>query len=365
MRKFTLFLFTALITASAFAQNVGINSDGAAPHPSAQLDVSSTTKGFLPPRMTESQRGLIDSPAAGLLVYQTDGATGYYFFNGTVWVSLSPEAINLALSAKVDKEADKQLSSNDFTDADKTKLDALTLGGETNVQADWAITDNTSDAYILNKPELGTAAELNSGTNAGEVLTFTTNGTLPALDGSQLTNLNLNPALTVGDIKYGYQTTDHNGWFLLNGRNKASLNLTPAQLTNWNALFSTATSLPSANGRYLAYSTADGALYGSNAFNLSVGNLPTNTFTAYTDYTNGGTIAQGGYGLIRRTVTTNTSTIAGGVTDAGGSGNEPDLFSTPQDHYHSISFRLNTGSQNSIDNRPASLNVRVFVYLGQ
>ncbi len=53
---------------AAQAQALGI---GTAPAPSAMLDVSSTTKGLLPPRMTTAQRDAIASPAAGLLVYNT------------------------------------------------------------------------------------------------------------------------------------------------------------------------------------------------------------------------------------------------------------------------------------------------------
>jgi hypothetical protein len=44
---------------------------GTAPVASAQLEVTSTTKGFLPPRMTTTQRDAISSPAAGLVIYNT------------------------------------------------------------------------------------------------------------------------------------------------------------------------------------------------------------------------------------------------------------------------------------------------------
>lgn len=65
-----------------FAQGgVAINTDNSNPDPSAALDVKSTTQGMLIPRMTAAQRGLIASPAQGLLVYQTDGTQGFYFFN--------------------------------------------------------------------------------------------------------------------------------------------------------------------------------------------------------------------------------------------------------------------------------------------
>jgi len=86
MKKPTL-LFTILLTLNTiiFAQGVGINTSGAAADASAMLDVSSTTKGFLPPRMTEVQRTAIVSPATGLLVFQTDGTSGLYYYNGSTW----------------------------------------------------------------------------------------------------------------------------------------------------------------------------------------------------------------------------------------------------------------------------------------
>jgi len=54
---------------------------------SSILDIQSTTKGFLPPRMTTTQRNAIASPAAGLIVYDTT-LNLPHFFNGTIWVSL-------------------------------------------------------------------------------------------------------------------------------------------------------------------------------------------------------------------------------------------------------------------------------------
>ena len=84
-------LFTTL-AGIANAQSVGINSDGSAPASSAMLDVSSTAKGFLAPRMTAAQKAAITSPATGLLVYQTDAPAGYYYNSGTpaspAWIQL-------------------------------------------------------------------------------------------------------------------------------------------------------------------------------------------------------------------------------------------------------------------------------------
>ncbi|MDD2963976.1 MAG: tail fiber domain-containing protein [Bacteroidales bacterium] len=81
-----ILVLLCLISTSSFAQSVGINSDGSAPDGSAMLDVKSTNKGFLAPRV--SSTGDVASPATGLLVYQTGGTPGYYYYNGSSWVQL-------------------------------------------------------------------------------------------------------------------------------------------------------------------------------------------------------------------------------------------------------------------------------------
>lgn len=88
MKNLKTLLFAAILFAMATvtnAQNVGINSVGSAPNSSAMLDVSSTNKGFLAPRMLSSERVAISDPAMGLLVYQTDGTAGFYYFTGSAW----------------------------------------------------------------------------------------------------------------------------------------------------------------------------------------------------------------------------------------------------------------------------------------
>ncbi len=65
------------------------------PHASAKLDITSTDKGFLPPRMTSAQRLAILSPAAGLMVYQTDATTGLYYYNGSAWIYIINSTTNI------------------------------------------------------------------------------------------------------------------------------------------------------------------------------------------------------------------------------------------------------------------------------
>ena len=82
MKQFYTFLAAVLLTATTYAQ-VGINIE--TPDPSAALDITSTTGGILVPRMTETQRDAISPAATGLMIYQTDGTPGFYYYNGSSW----------------------------------------------------------------------------------------------------------------------------------------------------------------------------------------------------------------------------------------------------------------------------------------
>ncbi len=79
-----LFLVLGFFANRAHAQ-VKVGDNPTTIDNSAVLEVESTTKGLLTPRMTAAQRTAITSPANGLLVYQTDGAAGFYFYDGTSW----------------------------------------------------------------------------------------------------------------------------------------------------------------------------------------------------------------------------------------------------------------------------------------
>ncbi|MES2431442.1 MAG: fibrobacter succinogenes major paralogous domain-containing protein [Bacteroidota bacterium] len=85
MKKVIVFLSFLFFTINGKTQNVGIGTT--TPALSAQLDVSSTTKGFLPPRLTSLQRDSIQNPAAGLVIFNTT-LNSIQLNNGSQWVSL-------------------------------------------------------------------------------------------------------------------------------------------------------------------------------------------------------------------------------------------------------------------------------------
>lgn len=72
-----------LLGSTVSAQQAGIRTH--APHPSAVLDLQSTDKGVLSPRLSTAQKDAIVDPAEGLVVYDTD-LKAYTFFDGTQWV---------------------------------------------------------------------------------------------------------------------------------------------------------------------------------------------------------------------------------------------------------------------------------------
>lgn len=89
MKILSLILALIILFSSTLSSQVGINTDNSAPDNSAMLDVKSTSKGFLPPRMTTAQRNSIATPAEGLVIYNvSEDALNVY--NGIEWLSMPP-----------------------------------------------------------------------------------------------------------------------------------------------------------------------------------------------------------------------------------------------------------------------------------
>jgi uncharacterized protein (TIGR02145 family) len=87
MKKALVLLSFLFLIVTARTQSLAINADGSPANASALLDVKSTSKGFLPPRMTTVQRDLITTPAAGLVIFNIT-TNSLQLYNGTGWVSL-------------------------------------------------------------------------------------------------------------------------------------------------------------------------------------------------------------------------------------------------------------------------------------
>jgi hypothetical protein len=96
MKKLTITLFLTGSLGITFGQTNTFPSSGSVgigttiPAASSLLEIKSTSKGILIPRMTKAQRDVITSPATGLLLYQTNNTPGFYYYTGNSWIALKP-----------------------------------------------------------------------------------------------------------------------------------------------------------------------------------------------------------------------------------------------------------------------------------
>jgi len=172
MRQFILLAILSIFSLELWAQGgVGINNDNSVPDNSAMLDVKSTDKGLLTPRMTEAQRNAITTPATGLLIYQTDMTTGFYYYDGTTWTAVSGGAA---------ASSDWTITGNDVSNANTGNVGigtATPSGAKLNVQG-------SGTTALTQTIEYRFYAYDNAGNISGEDISLNGTGSTPASDGS-------------------------------------------------------------------------------------------------------------------------------------------------------------------------------------
>lgn len=114
MKNNLKFIFACLLlgTGVTYAQ-VGVGTT--TPNASSALDVTSTTKGFLMPRMTTTERTAITTPANGLQVYDTTTNSQWYY-NGTIWVEYEKNAKAMSFTKNVWVNGTNPNSATQFDD---------------------------------------------------------------------------------------------------------------------------------------------------------------------------------------------------------------------------------------------------------
>jgi hypothetical protein len=145
-----LLLGIFIFSSHLFAQNVAIsNNDSYTADASAMLDVESTAKGLLIPRMTLANRTAISSPATGLMIYQTDNTPGFYFYNGSGWVAVSDGASELSDLSDVNTST---TTAGKFLVADGTDFESVSMGGDASLSSagNLTIANNSVDGNKIN-----------------------------------------------------------------------------------------------------------------------------------------------------------------------------------------------------------------------
>jgi hypothetical protein len=425
MKKVSIyFLFIIAFALKANAQT-GIGTTS--PDASAKLDVSSTNKGFLPPRVTltsGTDNTTIPNPATGLLVYNTGNnsglVAGYYYWNGSGWATIataSGSGVSTSILrgsrtsgqtsgltnggtivfTKIDNMAGQEITLNTSTGqitlaAGRTyRLMAQvpnfqTTSPETRLQLAWY--NETVGEYIGSSsssypPNSGAAYGATGGMSEAVITTttstivsyrivqisnasqiggngdFSNTGSYPWFDIQLISGNAPFNQFNFGDVKTGFQTSDHNGWIKLDGRLKSSLSSSQqSQATSLGFI----TNLPDASNAFLVQNGGTpGSVIGSNTKTITQANLPNVSLTGNTSTDAGHTHTT--------PFTTSTMNLSWGVSYGGGAGynvSGASITGTSGAHAHTLTTSsLNSGvTQTALDVTPKSLTVNTFIYLG-
>ena len=233
-----------MLNISVYAQTGGvvISNGAATADGSAMLDVQSDTKGMLVPRMTEAQRDAINPAptATGLMIYQTDGTAGFYYFDGTAWKSIGAgvHGINDLTDGKtggfnvfLGEDAGTNNTSGDENTAVGYWAFAANLTGSKNVA-------NGAFALQANSTGLANTAVGYSALDAGNKGDYNT-----AVGALALRNNLGNNNTALGYTALDVNTAGNNNTALGHGANVTSSNLTNATAIGYNAKVATSSSL--------------------------------------------------------------------------------------------------------------------------
>ena len=230
---FLLFLCVAVHSLSA-QRGIGTNS----PDPSAALDLTSTTQGFLPPRMTYAQMTAIVSPTAGLTVYCTDcEPVGFHYYDGSFFLHTQTGATSGALSTLDDTSVTFTGSSTLGVGITYSSADGLTAsipytgwGGNTHNP----IAFNSTNVWGLKATLDPTSLTAGAGNATFNITgTATAGGTPPALFNINLGGKSATFSKTFGVFPFGTpeiiinsQSTTGGGFEAYNSSNIAIYNAT-------------------------------------------------------------------------------------------------------------------------------------------
>lgn len=200
-----------------------------------------------------------------------------------------------------------------------------------------------------------------SGNRAGQMVFLTTNKKYYCYGGSTWNDLSIQTN-TAEDVKYGFQTGDHNGWVLLNGRATNDATLSTTQKAQAAILFSGGT-LPDARDKFLMGRNAQtlGAPEGSNTVTLTQENLPNVTLTGTAASNGDHTHTYNNYSRANPTLGSISLLPGGELLSATTSGSLN--TSSISAHTHTVSVSTG-GNATPISTIPSSIIVNTFIYLG-
>jgi hypothetical protein len=212
MKKYlsiALVFVITLLSINGYAQGVAVNTSGAAADSSAMLDISSSTKGVLIPRVTST--AAVTKLSNGLLVYQTNAPTGFYYYDGTTWIYIQNTGAVTGI-----------LKGNGTTVSAAVPADFPILNQNTTGKAATVTTNANLTGAITS---VGNATSYNTVVPANKGGAGTVNGVLRANGAGAVTAASAQDLVSITDVKfvsiffstYSLSTTD--GLVYTNGPN--------------------------------------------------------------------------------------------------------------------------------------------------
>ncbi|MBI3884107.1 MAG: hypothetical protein HY305_07880, partial [Sphingobacteriales bacterium] len=145
-------LSVVIISLAAITVKAQVGIGTPSPDGTAALDITATDKGLLVPRMSVNDRMNIVKPAPSLLVYQTDGAPGFYYNAGTanapVWTLLLPNSTGLTVQGNTFNNANQLVqldASTKLPVANGNNLTSLNAANLTGIVAPARLGTGTTD----------------------------------------------------------------------------------------------------------------------------------------------------------------------------------------------------------------------------
>lgn len=261
--KFKNILIATLVMActKASAQSFSINTTGATAHPSAMLDVSSTAKGMLVPRLSSAQRTAITAPAKGLLVYDST-VNQFAYYDGTAWLMLNAGGSSWTVSG-----------SNQYSN----------VTGNVGI----GVTAPASKLHVIGNAIIGSVTNTNTGANslvAGNGNTVTATHALVSGNANTAAG-NYSVVLNNSNTTTAAATTSIAGGF--HSYVNANLGLAIGNSDTTNAIGGAAFGFNNnADGAYALVSGSNNNIIGTNSFSTGNDNSVTGTSSFATGSTN-------------------------------------------------------------------------------
>ena len=180
----------------AYAQNMGISNTAITPDPSSILEIRSTDKGLLIPRMTSTERNNISAPVNGLMIYNTN-TNSFNYFDGTIWKEFIAAAGSInTVSGTTNKISIGGTSSDPIINIDAN------YSGQSSINTLGVISSGTWDATEISNAKI--AAALTGKTYNGLSLNSLTTG-FSIEGGTSAKTLTLTDNATISGINSGDQ----------------------------------------------------------------------------------------------------------------------------------------------------------------